>query len=247
MGKVGVVLPAGGLGKRIGGDRPKQLLEIGGTPLWLHALRAFSLNPLISEVVLVCPADRRPHFEAELAREAERGPAACPVRLAVGGAERWISVRNGVRALSPEIEHVLVHDVARPFVSAAIVRACAAAAARGESFLVAKPCVDTVKRASASGAVAGTVDRSELRLAQTPQGFPRAKLESWYAELERAGAGSGSFVPTDEASIAERFGQEVRFVEGDAFNDKITLPGDLERFDAFWKAGLLQNRTEEKA
>ena len=103
------------------------------------------------------------------------------------------------------------------------------------------------RRASASGAVAGTVDRSGLRLAQTPQGFPRAKLESWYAELERAGAGSGSFVPTDEASIAERFGQEVRFVEGDAFNDKITLPGDLERFEAFWKAGLLQNRTEEKA
>lgn len=246
MGKVGVVLPAGGSGKRIGGPLPKQLLEIGGIPVWLHALRAFSLNPLISEVALVCPADRFACFEAELAREAEREPSACPVRLAVGGAERWISVRNGVRALSPGIGHVLVHDVARPFVSAAIVRACVAAAERGESFVVAKPCVDTAKRVDGTGTVLETVDRSSLWLAQTPQGFPRAALESWYAELEGGSAPAG-FVPTDEASIAERFGAEVRVVEGDAYNDKITLPGDLERFEAFWNAGLLQNRTEEKA
>ena len=86
-------------------------------------------------------------------------------------------------------------------------------------------------------------------LAQTPQGFARADLEKWFAELDnvRKVAGDSLFVPTDEASIAERFGRRVSFVEGDYLNDKITLPGDLERFEAFWKAGLVRPRGKEKA
>ena len=249
MATVGAIIPAGGSGKRLGADRPKQMLEIGGVPLWLHALRAFALEPAIAETALAVPAASIPEFERALDAERRAGRLPGKVVLAPGGAERWLSVRNALAALSPEVDAVLVHDAAHPFVSARIVRDCVRALERGESFIVARPCVDTVKTAGPDGFVAGTIDRSELRLAQTPQGFARADLEKWFAELDnvRKVAGDSLFVPTDEASIAERFGRRVSFVEGDYLNDKITLPGDLERFEAFWKAGLVRPRGKEKA
>ena len=216
-----VVLPAGGLGKRMGADKPKQLLPLGGKPLWKHTVDLFLAHPRIGTVVLVVPAEWRSHFEQALESDSLNGS----VVLVNGGAERWQSVRHGVEALPSEAEYVLVHDVARPFLSTAIVDAVLAQVCQS-ACIVAKPVHDTVKIAHA-GKVAATVDRSTVWLAQTPQAASVAVLRELYRRTDREQLG---FIPTDESSLLEHFGVEVAIVAGDGLNDKVTTPEDFERF-----------------
>jgi len=213
----GVVLPAGGLGKRMGGSVPKQMLELAGRPIWRHSLETFLEHPAIQEVILVVPAEWRSYFEQEL--EGER------VRLVEGGDERWQSVRNGVNALSSDIRWVLVHDVARPFLSSKIIDGVLERVCHG-ACIVAKPVVDTVKTVH-NGVIESTIDRSTVYLAQTPQACEVATLKDCY---HRMGDDILPFVPTDEASLLERFSIPVGIVPGDSWNDKITSPDDMERF-----------------
>lgn len=216
-----VVLPAGGLGKRMGADKPKQLLPLGGKPLWQHTVDLFLAHPRIGAIVLVVPTDWRSHFEQVLENSSVYGS----VILVDGGVERWQSVRNGVEALPADAEYVLVHDVARPFLSAAIVDAVLAQVCQS-ACIVAKPVHDTVKIVQ-SGKVASTVDRSTVWLAQTPQAASVALLRELYGRTDHEQLG---FVPTDESSLLEHFGIEVAVVAGDSLNDKVTTPEDFERF-----------------
>jgi len=212
-----VVLPAGGLGLRMGGSVPKQMLELGGRPLWRHSLDTFLEHPGIGEVVLVVPTDWRAHFEQEL--------EGTDVIIVEGGLERWQSVQCGVRALSEHIRWVLVHDVARPFLSDTIIDAVLERV-QHEACIVAKSVNDTVKVVS-NGHVTQTIDRSTVWLAQTPQACEVSILENCYARILNE---TLPFVPTDEASILEHFGIGVGIVSGNVWNDKVTTPDDLERF-----------------
>jgi 2-C-methyl-D-erythritol 4-phosphate cytidylyltransferase len=223
MNKVGVVLPAGGIGSRMGAEKPKQLLEIAGKEIWKYALDVFETHELIDEIVIVCHESLFAYFKSEV--------KSSKVSLVQGGKERWQSVENGVNELSSEIDFVMVHDVARPFLSKNIVTNCIDRLKEGQSCMVAKPCVDTVKWV-VNAQVEKTIDRAQVWLAQTPQCFPLSKLKSWYEMLN---GGVEGFLPTDEASIAERFGESVRVVEGDSLNDKVTLPEDLIRMEAYQK------------
>ncbi|HSQ42467.1 MAG TPA: 2-C-methyl-D-erythritol 4-phosphate cytidylyltransferase [Fibrobacteraceae bacterium] len=216
--RFGVVLPAGGLGKRMGGTQPKQLLPLQGLPIWQHSLRTFLEHPQISEVVLVVPSDWRTHFKQE---------AGSSVKIVPGGAERWESVRRGVEALSQEVRWVLVHDVARPLLSLEILDATLTQVRQGPC-IVAKPVSDTVKVVR-NGLVEQTVDRNQVWLAQTPQACEVSVLRDCYARMDRELL---PFVPTDEASIWEHFGIPVHVVPGNTWNDKITTPEDLQRFQA---------------
>lgn len=211
------VLPAGGLGLRMGGQTPKQMLELGGRPLWRHSLETFLDHPGISEVVLVVPTDWFSHFEQAL--------EGSEVKLIEGGSERWQSVRNGVRALSSHIRWVLVHDVARPFLSSAIIDRVLAQV-QHQACLVAKPVSDTVKMVSGNQ-VTSTIDRNAVWLAQTPQACEVAVLQECYQRIDQE---TLPFVPTDEASILEHFHIPVSIVPGSTWNDKITTPEDLSRF-----------------
>ena len=124
-----VVLPAGGLGKRMGGNLPKQLMELGGKPVYRYCLETFLQMDEIAEVVMAVPADWKSHFEKDLFEEnvdtdgnVKQGTALSSglrrkLKIVEGGAERWQSVQNGVNALESDAEYVLVHDVARPFIS----------------------------------------------------------------------------------------------------------------------------------
>ncbi len=217
-GRFAAVLPAGGLGKRMGGNIPKQLMLLGGKPVYRYCLETFLKMDEIAEVVMAVPADWKDHFEKDFSHP--------KLKIVLGGAERWQSVENGVNALTSSAEYVLVHDVARPFISEEIIRdLCETLVTKG-SCLVAKPAVDTIKIAK-DGKVEKTIDRNTVWLAQTPQAARIDTLKKLYA---RIAAEPLNFTPTDEASILEYFGENVYIVKGNTANDKLTTPEDFEIF-----------------
>ncbi|MCQ2102512.1 MAG: 2-C-methyl-D-erythritol 4-phosphate cytidylyltransferase [Fibrobacter sp.] len=241
--KFAVVLPAGGLGKRMGGNIPKQLMLLGGKPVYRYCLETFLQMDEIAEVVMAVPVDWKSHFENELfADETERCDAVkncasltpemrAKLKIVVGGAERWQSVENGVNALTSSAEYVLVHDVARPFISKEIILDVCRTLIEKGACLVAKPAVDTIKIAL-DGRVEKTIDRNTVWMAQTPQAARIDLLKKLYA---RIAAEPLDFVPTDEASILEFFGEPVYIVKGATANDKLTTPEDFEIFTAKMK------------
>ena len=230
FGKFAAVLPAGGLGKRMGGTIPKQLMQLGGKPVYQYCLETFINMDEIAEVVIAVPADWKDYFEKEIdawiSVSVHSEKFRTKLKIVVGGKERWQSVQNGVNALTSDAEYVLVHDVARPFVSPKIIRdVCETLVGKG-SCLVAKPAIDTIKIAS-DGRVESTIDRNKVWLAQTPQAARIDLLKSLYARIEKEPL---NFTPTDEASILEFFGEPVYIVKGESANDKLTTPEDFEIF-----------------
>lgn len=227
-GQFAVVLPAGGLGKRMGGNIPKQLMLLGGKPVYRYCLETFLQMDEIAEVVMAVPADWKSHFEEELAAASFTPEMRSKLKIVVGGAERWQSVENGVNALTSDAEYVLVHDVARPFISREIILDVCRTLVEKGACLVAKPAVDTIKIA-ADDRVEKTIDRNTVWMAQTPQAARIDLLKKLYA---RIAAEPLDFVPTDEASILEFFGEPVYIVKGAAANDKLTTPEDFDIFAA---------------
>ena len=230
FGRFATVLPAGGLGKRMGGNIPKQLMQLGNKSVYQYSLETFLKMDEIAEVVMAVPADWKEYFEKEIDTWFSSDKAIVEFRtklkIVVGGAERWQSVQNGVNALASKAEYVLVHDVARPFISEKIIRDVCETLVNKGSCLVAKPAIDTIKIAS-DGRVESTIDRNKVWLAQTPQAARIDLLKSLYARIEKEPL---NFTPTDEASILEFFGEPVYIVKGESANDKLTTPEDFEIF-----------------
>ena len=225
-GRFAAVLPAGGLGKRMGGNIPKQLMVLGGKPVYRYSLETFLSMDEIAEVVMAVPADWKDHFEKEIFSDNASDEIRAKMKIVVGGAERWQSVENGVNALTSDAEFVLVHDVARPFISKEIILDVCKTLVEKGSCLVAKPAVDTIKIAK-DGCVQQTIDRNTVWMAQTPQAASVALLKKLYG---RIAAEPLNFTPTDEASILEYFGETVYIVKGNNLNDKLTTPEDFEIF-----------------
>jgi 2-C-methyl-D-erythritol 4-phosphate cytidylyltransferase / 2-C-methyl-D-erythritol 2,4-cyclodiphosphate synthase len=218
--RVAAIIAAGGRGARLGADRPKQLLALGGRTILDRSVDAFVAHPRIDEVVIVAPAD----LVAEL--RAAWATAPKPVSVVAGGERRQDSVANGFAAVEDRVDVVLIHDAARPFVSADVIARTLEAAAECGAAVAALPSSDTVKLAVDDRMVPPTVERTIPRervyLAQTPQGF-RADV------LRRAiDAGRSRDTATDEAALAEAAGVAVRLVAGDPANLKITTRADLE-------------------
>ena len=236
--KVFVIIPAAGLGTRMGGltagAKParvtaasKQFAEIGGTPILIHTLRKFEGVSEISEIVLALRTDDGA-FHARLQKEGLRKK----ITLVEGGENRQQSVANGLAkiAAAPD-DLVLVHDAVRPVVDAEIIGSVIQAAARHGAAIAGLPAVDTVKQVdrTADGAiVVSTIPRARVVLAQTPQGFRYDVLKKAFDEAQ-----SDGFHGTDEASLVERTGHEVAVVMGSAQNIKITTPADLELAEFF--------------
>jgi len=212
---IGAIITAGGLGKRASGEVPKQLVKLNGKAMWRHSVETFLNNKEIKSVVLTVPESWQNHFMEEAKN--------LSIIVAIGGKERWQSVKNGVEALPETISHVMVHDAARPFVSDEIINSVAASI-ETDCCMVAKPAFDTVKIAE-NGYVKNTLDRKTVWLAQTPQAASVALLKELYKKMENF----PDFCPTDEASIFEKFGIPVKIIEGNARNDKITTTDDLEK------------------
>lgn len=218
---VGVVIPAGGRGERLGGGVPKQFRPLAGVPMLLRAVRPFTQVPDVCEIIIPLPSDTLATPPAWLAEAA----AGAMVRLVEGGATRADSVANGVRALGPDCRIVLIHDAARPLVSVDTVRAVIDEVRRGHCAIAASRTTDTLKRSDPAGArVLETIDRSTVWRAQTPQGFPRDLLLRAY-DMVRGTFGDAP--PTDEATLMEAAGFEVALVPDTPWNLKVTTDQDL--------------------
>jgi len=224
--RVGAIVAAGGSGVRAG--VAKQWLALGGESVLRRSARLLAGCGLVDELVVVVPPGDEARGAAELAG---LGKGA---RVVAGGAARSDSVRHGLAALQG-CAVVLVHDAARPFASPDLVARVGQAAAAGGAALAAVPATDTVKRAAAGGGdqprVAATLDRRELWLAQTPQGFRRDLLLRAYAA-----AGAGASAATDECALVEALGAPVTLVPGEPGNFKITTPEDVARARALTEA-----------
>lgn len=216
---VTAIIAAGGRGLRFGGTQPKQLLAVGGRSILERSVTAFASHPAVNEIVVA------------LAPELVDAPPAClkAVRIVAGGDRRQDSVANAFRAANTASDIIVIHDAARPFVSADLIGRTIAAAAESGAALAAVQARDTVKRAAtatgsadlaseSSRTVAETLARDTIFLAQTPQAFRRAVLADALAQSADA---------TDEAALAERAGHTVRLVEGESTNIKITTADDL--------------------
>jgi 2-C-methyl-D-erythritol 4-phosphate cytidylyltransferase/2-C-methyl-D-erythritol 2,4-cyclodiphosphate synthase len=232
-GVVAAVVVAAGRGFRVGGVGPKQYREIGGEPVVRSSLKGLAVHPEIAMVQPVIHPD-----DADLFRSAAAGlEVLAPVP---GGATRQASVRAGLEALSPRRpDFVLVHDAARPFVSAALIsRGIAAARACGAA-IPALAIADTVKTVDPSGIVTGTIERAQLRLVQTPQAFAFEPLLA--AHQQAHAVGREDF--TDDAALAEWAGIEVGTFAGEAGNMKLTTADDFARAQAAELAALTDVRT----
>jgi 2-C-methyl-D-erythritol 4-phosphate cytidylyltransferase len=209
------LVPAAGRGDRFGG--PKQFVEVAGRPLLAWTLERL-LAAGAASVVVALPADELDAATTRIAGDAR-------IRFVAGGATRQASVAAALEA-SPAAagELVAVHDGARAAVDPADVAAVVAAAAGTGGAVLGRPLTDTIKRLE-DGRVIGTVDRSKLFRAETPQVFRRALLERAFESARR-----DRFVGTDEASLVERLADvEIRAVVALSPNPKVTFPGDLER------------------
>jgi len=213
--RTGVVIPAAGRGTRMGGQR-KPFLQLAGEPVLLHALRPFLAHPSVAAVVVALPA-------AQAAAPPQWLLALDPrIQVVPGGEERGDSVRAAISRLPADLDVILVHDAARPLVSAAVVERAIATAAGGSSAIVAVPVTDTIKEVAADGRIIATPDRRRLWAAQTPQAFPAALLRTSYERALREGINA-----TDDAALVAYCGGTVVVIEGERRNLKITTDADL--------------------
>lgn len=225
MGKVAAIVPAAGLGTRMGADTPKQFLELGGVPLLIYTLRRLAACAAITDFFISTRSDDIISVQDKVAKCALGRPA----RVIHGGDTRQQSVANALAQVDPATEIALVHDAVRPFVTLEqIDRVISEARTRGAAIL-GIPAIDTVKevkRASLPQDVAlitATIPRERIVLAQTPQVFAYALLRDAFRKAQQDGV-----TASDEAALVERLGHDVFVVLGSERNLKITRPADME-------------------
>jgi 2-C-methyl-D-erythritol 4-phosphate cytidylyltransferase len=217
------ILVAGGKGRRMGGNVPKQFIMWQGRPVLMHTIDRFALlsNPV--KVIVVLPADEHDYWR-ELAREFAFNT---PHDLAVGGEERYHSVANGLE-LVPSDSIVAIHDGVRPLVSLNLIELCFNEAENYGSAIPVVSIKDSLRRVDPTSGVSTAVARDEYRAVQTPQTFLSTRIKELYRQ---------PWLPefTDDATVFELGGNAIHLVEGDASNIKLTTPEDLALADVLYK------------
>src|SRR5262252_4482508 len=225
MTKITAILPAAGMGTRMGGETPKQFLELDGVPIFLHTLRRLASCELITEIILATRGDEVDRMQQRCSQEKLRQP----VRVVKGGATRQDSVAAALALTADDVELVAVHDGVRPFVTREQIARVIEEARKCGAAILGVPAMDTVKevkRASLPEDVAlitATIPRERLVLAQTPQVFRTKLLKEAFARAQADGVSA-----SDEAGLVERLGHDVHVVLGSERNLKITKPADME-------------------
>jgi len=221
------IIAAAGTGSRMASNRPKQFLQVAGTPIIFHTLKPFELCDSIHEVIVVLPAEDAADFLAQAGTRGLRKLA----RVVPGGATRADSVKRGLQAIrATTAEIVAVHDGVRPFVTVEEIENTVEAAKRDGAAILATPATDTIKLVEGE-AIVQTLDRRNLRQALTPQCFRYELLRRAYDQVD-----VNDPLLTDESALVERLGQPVTVVAGSSRNIKITTPLDLLIAEALLKA-----------
>ena len=218
MSRAAAIVPAAGRGARLGLRTPKAFVDLCGAALLARTLAAVCAS---RRIALVLPVVPRAHLTLFRARVPAPLRERCLPPVA-GGRERQDSVAAGLRALPAGVEFVVIHDGARPFVTAALLDRVLAEARRHGAAIAAVPVQDTVKRATPDLFLDGTLDRRGLWLAQTPQAFHASLLREAHERAREEGRDA-----TDDAALVEALGHRVRVVPGSRLNFKITTREDL--------------------
>ena len=213
-----LLIPAAGMGRRMGSDRNKLLLKLGDKPLLAWTLEVAQASPSIQWVGIIGQPVDFPDFKEMITMVS----LTKPVELIQGGETRQESVYNGLQALPADAERVLIHDGARCLATPELFERCGQALETCSGLIAAIPVKDTIKVVDNSGLVQDTPDRKQLWAAQTPQGFDVKLLK----ECHEQGRQNGWEV-TDDAALFEKCGLPVQIVEGEETNLKVTTPVDL--------------------
>jgi 2-C-methyl-D-erythritol 4-phosphate cytidylyltransferase len=222
---IAAILPAAGLGTRMGAETPKQFLELDGVPIVILSLRRIASCELVTDIVLATRADGIAKLEDWIGNEKLRQK----VRVVRGGDTRQESVARALEEIADATELVAVHDGVRPFVTREQIVRVIEEARQCKAAILGIPAMDTVKevkRASLPEDVAlitATIPRERVVLAQTPQVFATKLLKEAYAR-----AAADEVNASDEAGLVERLGHDVHVVLGSERNIKITKPADME-------------------
>ncbi len=212
--KITVVIPAAGSGKRFGEN--KQLKILGDRPLVFHTLKPFIDSELINEIVVVAPKND----VQQLSRGLKSMISVKSVMVVAGGNTRQKSVFNGLKAASDSSELICVHDAVRPFVTKELIEKAVNACSEHDGVIVAQSSTDTIKKVM-DDQIMETLPRETIWRAQTPQVFSKSALQEALKMAE-----DENIQGTDEASLLERIGYQVGFVEGSSLNIKITTEED---------------------
>ncbi len=213
-----LLVPAAGVGRRMGSDRNKLLLTLHDEPILAWTLKAAAASQSLTWIGIICQPADQPDITAILQSLALPKPVVC----IPGGHTRQESVYNGLQALPAAAEHVLIHDGARCLATAELFDRCAQALATCPGLIAAVPVKDTIKVVDPNHVIRETPDRSMLWAAQTPQGFHVVKLKAAHAQGRAAG-----WQVTDDAALFEKCGIPVTIVRGEETNLKVTTPEDL--------------------
>lgn len=225
MSRITAILPAAGMGTRMGGDTPKQFLELDGVPILLHTLRRLASCEAITDIILATRSDEVPKLEERCRKESLRQA----VRVVSGGATRQESVASALEHVIDDTELVAVHDAVRPFVTREQVARVIEEARKCGAAILGIPAMDTVKEVKRGSLpedvalITATIPRERIVLAQTPQIFHTKLLKEAFAKAAADGVNA-----SDEAGLVERLGHAVHVVHGTERNIKITKPADME-------------------
>jgi len=214
---VTALILAAGQGRRFGGDIQKQFILLDDKPIVYYTLKRFESSSVISNIILIVPESWLSSIPELLVEKYQFKKIS---KIIAGGKERYHSVVNGLDAVPPNTDIVVVHDGVRPFISTELIEKAVCECQSADAVALAVPIKDTVKIVE-NNYITHTLDRSLLKAIQTPQVFKYELLVKAYQDV------STNEAVTDDATLVERLGHPVKVITGDYFNIKITSPEDL--------------------
>jgi 2-C-methyl-D-erythritol 4-phosphate cytidylyltransferase/2-C-methyl-D-erythritol 2,4-cyclodiphosphate synthase len=227
--KTVAIIPAGGAGTRLKSHVAKQFLLLDGLPILVHTLKVFQESNQIDDIIVAVPPDEPVSIRQELI---EKYNLTKVINTVAGGNQRQDSVKNCLEAVTGDCDMVVIHDAVRPFVTEDLIRQVVEAARITGAASAGVRAKDTIKETTEDNNVWATVPRHNLWLTQTPQAFKLELLKEAFTN-----AYDEKFYGTDDASLIERIGKEVKMVEGFYVNIKITTREDMMIADALMKKG----------
>lgn len=229
MNKITAIVLAAGSGSRMKNKTKKQFMEIKGKPVIWYSLFEFEKSR-VDEIILVTGKEDIDYCKKEIV---EKYNLKKIKNVVAGGSERYESVYNGLKEVTGNI--VLIHDGARPLINNEIIERSIEGAIKSDACVVGVPVKDTIKRANKEGYIIDTPNRSELWITQTPQSFKTDLVKMAYKKMkEELEKGNTTLNITDDAMVVEEFTtKQVRFVQGDYKNIKVTTPEDIDIAELF--------------
>ena len=228
---VSAIIVAAGQGIRMKGTMRKQYLDLSGRPVLAHSIMTFDSCSLVDEILLVIPKEDVEYCQNKILSLLDLNNQ---INLECGGDKRQDSVYNGLKATTKNTETVVIHDGVRPFIQPEDLKQCILVSKKYGACILGTPASDTLKRADKSNIIETTLSRENIWLAQTPQAFKYDLILKAHETARRDG-----YVGTDDASLVERMGEDVKIINGGKFNIKITKKEDLPIAKAMFDAGLI--------